>query len=137
MARIHLPKSTIILGDAIKYGTVDNTTRTVVGNASSRISRATAGTVRTYANDTRRIVEGPQTNQTINITTPILPRAVYLKIENWIGETVLFRDPTDQYIWGLLKSITVNESVKRQDTDMQSMVIVIDIITEYRPGRFD
>lgn len=137
MAKIYLPKSTLILGDAIKYGTVDNTTRAELGNASSKISRMSTATVRTYANNTRRIVEGPLSNQIINVTTPIIPRIVYLKIQNWVGETVLLRDPTDQYIWGLLKSITVNEHVRRNDTDMQSMSLVIDIITEYTPGRYD
>ena len=135
MAGIQIPKSVLTLGSAIKSGTVDATTQVVIGQASAKINKASAAVVRTYANRVRRIVEGPQTTESASITTPILPRKVYLQIASWVPDLVLYRDPTDKYIWGLLKSINVSENVQRADTDMQSMLILLDEITELTPGR--
>ena len=93
--------------------------------------------VRNYSNNTRRIVRGPIQNITTTIQTTKhgdTKRKVYEKLNNWVGDQVLYKDSNGEYIWGLLKSVNIDSQGKLVKDTVDGLNIEIEEITEPEPG---
>ena len=65
--------------------------------------------VRRYAGGRVRSVTRPGTTKELNLSFELADRADMLQLEDWIGSTVLYRDPRGRRLWGVFAAVDEGE----------------------------
>ena len=65
--------------------------------------------VRRYAGGRVRSVTRPGTTKLLNLSFELADRADMLQLEDWIGTTVLYRDPRGRRLWGVFGAVDEGE----------------------------
>jgi hypothetical protein len=68
----------------------------------------TRGEVRTYAGGVRRIVKRKGRHKPVNVSFPAT-RDVIEKLEEWVGEPVMLRDPPGRLVFGVFFEVGQEE----------------------------
>jgi hypothetical protein len=65
--------------------------------------------VRRYAGGRVRSVTRPGTTKQLSLSFELADRADMLQLEDWIGTTVLYRDPRGRRLWGVFGAVDEGE----------------------------
>lgn len=85
----------------------------------------TRGEVRTYSAGRRRVVRRPGRSKTITATFPTTRERI-AQFEEWVGETVMLRDPVGRLIFGVYFEVGQDETDGGEWVDVS---LVIEEIT--------
>lgn len=83
---------------------------------------------RRYANGRVRAVTRPGVKKQINLNFELADRDDMHQLEDWVGETVLYRDPRGRRLWGVFAAVDEAE-IPGADTDTVNVNLTLQEVT--------
>ena len=83
---------------------------------------------RRYAGGRVRAITRPGSKKQLNLNFELASRADMHQLEDWIGQTVLYRDPLGRRLWGVYAAVDESE-IPGADTDTVNVNLTLLEIT--------
>lgn len=81
----------------------------ILASSTESVSDSESTAIRTYAGGRRRVVSTPASGRTVSVGYELLERSEYDSLLALVGIPILFRDPRQRRVFGVIASISATE----------------------------